>query len=446
MKRIGILLMCGCIIATVTAQPKTVDDCITLATEHSISLKVAGETAKIARNTRSQSISNYFPHISVVGSYQWNQKNLELIDYGSMMYGMLIPAEIRHLTRIDIQNVMVADVALVQPVFLGGKLVALNKMANYGQTMAENNVKAMHDNVSLLTQENYWLVVSLAKKRELAHSMVELLTQTQTNVRHMIDEGVATPADLLNVEVRLNEVQLAESKIEQGLTMAKFNLMQLCGIDLNDTIMLADETSDTITLQTNGNLIATLDTANLYTNRTDIANLELSKKITKKQETIVRSSLLPNVLVNANYLVSNPNLYKGFDNSFGGMFNVGVSVTVPITEWIGGSYRLNSAKANTRIKDLEIQEAKDKAQLELKQATFQYSQANNTLAVAATNKSIADVNLRAAKLQFEEGLCSPLALMEAQTAWLKAHTEYIDAQIDVHISELALQKVSGQVK
>ena len=69
MKRIGILLMCGCIIATVTAQPKTVDDCITLATEHSISLKVAGETAKIARNTRSQSISNYFPHISVVYSY-----------------------------------------------------------------------------------------------------------------------------------------------------------------------------------------------------------------------------------------------------------------------------------------------------------------------------------------------------------------------------------------
>lgn len=446
MKRIGILLICGCCTAALAAQPKTVDDCIALATEHSTSLKVADETVRIAQNTRSQSISNYFPHIGVVGSYQWNQKNLELIDYGSIMYGMLIPAEIRHLTRIDIQNVMVADVALVQPVFLGGKLVALNQMANYGQTVAKNNVKAMRDNVSLLTQENYWLVVSLAQKRALAHSMVELLTQTQKNVSHMIDEGIATPADLLNVEVRLNEVQLAESKIDQGLSMAKFNLMQLCGIDLNDTIVLADEAADTLSLQMADDVFSALDTANIYDNRTDIANLELAKKITKKQETVVRSSLLPNVLLNANYLVSNPNLYKGFDKSFDGMFNVGVSVTVPITGWIGGSYRLNTAKANTHIKDLEIEAAKDKAQLELKQATFQYGQANSTLAAATTNKSTAEVNLRSAELRFDEGFSNPLALMEAQTAWLKAQTEYIDAQIGVRMAELTLQKVSGQVK
>lgn len=446
MKRIGFLLICGCCTAALAAQPKTVDDCIALATEHSTSLKVADETVRIAQNTRSQSISNYFPHIGVVGSYQWNQKNLELIDYGSIMYGMLIPAEIRHLTRIDIQNVMVADVALVQPVFLGGKLVALNQMANYGQTVAENNVKAIRDNVSLLTQENYWLVVSLAQKRALAHSMVELLTQTQKNVSHMIDEGIATPADLLNVEVRLNEVQLAESKIDQGLSMAKFNLMQLCGIDLNDTIVLADEAADTLSLQMADDVFSALDTANIYDNRTDIANLELAKKITKKQETVVRSSLLPNVLLNANYFVSNPNLYKGFDKSFDGMFNVGVSVTVPITGWIGGSYRLNTAKANTHIKDLEIEAAKDKAQLELKQATFQYGQANSTLAAATTNKSTAEVNLRSAELRFDEGFSNPLALMEAQTAWLKAQTEYIDAQIGVRMAELTLQKVSGQVK
>lgn len=446
MKRIGILLICGCCTAALAAQPKTVDDCIALATEHSTSLKVADETVRIAQNTRSQSISNYFPHIGVVGSYQWNQKNLELIDYGSIMYGMLIPAEIRHLTRIDIQNVMVADVALVQPVFLGGKLVALNQMANYGQTVAKNNVKAMRDNVSLLTQENYWLVVSLAQKRALAHSMVELLTQTQKNVSHMIDEGIATPADLLNVEVRLNEVQLAESKIDQGLSMAKFNLMQLCGIDLNDTIVLADEAADTLSLQMADDVFSALDTANIYDNRTDIANLELAKKITKKQETVVRSSLLPNVLLNANYFVSNPNLYKGFDKSFDGMFNVGVSVTVPITGWIGGGYRLNTAKANTHIKDLEIEAAKDKAQLELKQATFQYGQANSTLAAATTNKSTAEVNLRSAELRFDEGFSNPLALMEAQTAWLKAQTEYIDAQIGVRMAELTLQKVSGQVK
>lgn len=446
MKRIGFLLICGCCTAALAAQPKTVDDCIALATEHSTSLKVADETVRIAQNTRSQSISNYFPHIGVVGSYQWNQKNLELIDYGSIMYGMLIPAEIRHLTRIDIQNVMVADVALVQPVFLGGKLVALNQMANYGQTVAKNNVKAMRDNVSLLTQENYWLVVSLAQKRALAHSMVELLTQTQKNVSHMIDEGIATPADLLNVEVRLNEVQLAESKIDQGLSMAKFNLMQLCGIDLNDTIVLADEAADTLSLQMADDVFSALDTANIYDNRTDIANLELAKKITKKQETVVRSSLLPNVLLNANYFVSNPNLYKGFDKSFDGMFNVGVSVTVPITGWIGGGYRLNTAKANTHIKDLEIEAAKDKAQLELKQATFQYGQANSTLAAATTNKSTAEVNLRSAELRFDEGFSNPLALMEAQTAWLKAQTEYIDAQIGVRMAELTLQKVSGQVK
>ncbi len=445
MKRFGILMACLSVVVGLMAQPKTVDECVAMAVDHSTSLKVADQSVKVAQNARSQAISKYFPQIGVVGTYQWFQKDLELVDYGSLMYGMLLPAELRHLTRIDIENVMVADVAVVQPLFMGGKIVAANQIANLGENVAQNNVKQLRDNVSLVAQENYWLVVSLARKRTLAHSMVELMQQTQTSVDHLIREGVATESDRLNVEVRLNEALLAESKIDQNLSLAKFNLMQLCGIDLNDTIVLQDEATDTLALLPSESLVD-MDTAHIYDHRTDIANLELAKKISKKEETVVLSSLLPNVVLNANYLVSNPNLYKGFDKSFGGAFNAGVSVTVPITGWISGGYGLNTAKANTHIKELEIDAAKERVQLELKQATLQYEQSQKTLETATTSQSTADVNLQAAQRRYDEGFSTILALMEAQTSWLKAKTEYIDAQIGVRLAELSLQKVCGQVK
>ena len=66
------------------------------------------------------------------------------------------------------------------------------------------------------------------------------------------------------------------------------------------------------------------------------------------------------------------------------------------------------------------------------------------MALASTRK--ADENLRTANLGFSEGVISSTTVMEAQTAWLQAQSQKIDAEIDVRLSQVDLQKALGTLE
>ncbi len=55
----------------------------------------------------------------------------------------------------------------------------------------------------------------------------------------------------------------------------------------------------------------------------------------------------------------------------------------------------------------------------------------------------AEENLRIATLGFEEGVIPSSGLTEAQTAWLQAHSDYIDSKIDWTMAKIYLQKATG---
>ena len=162
-------------------------------------------------------------------------------------------------------------------------------------------------------------------------------------------------------------------------------------------------------------------------------------------ERIVLSDMLPNVAFMANYLVTNPNSMNGFKNEFAGMFNVGVMVKVPLSGWWEGSYKRNSARAETRIKSLELQDAREKVELQVNQSVYKVNEANKKLIVSTRNMENAEENLRHANLGFEEGVIPALNLMQAQTAWVSARSCLIDAQIEVKLTEVYLTKAMGKL-
>jgi outer membrane protein TolC len=63
--------------------------------------------------------------------------------------------------------------------------------------------------------------------------------------------------------------------------------------------------------------------------------------------------------------------------------------------------------------------------------------------MAQSSVQKADENLRTATLGFREGVISSTTVMEAQTAWLQAQSQKIDAEIDVKLSQVNLKKALG---
>jgi len=77
------------------------------------------------------------------------------------------------------------------------------------------------------------------------------------------------------------------------------------------------------------------------------------------------------------------------------------------------------------------------------QNSLKVDEANKRLMLAQTGIKKAEENLRTANLGFKEGVITPSVVMEAQTAWLQAQSQLIDAQIDVKLTHVDLQKSLG---
>ena len=258
----------------------------------------------------------------------------------------------------------------------------------------------------------------------------------------MIYEGVATEADGLSVKVKLNEAEMAQTKVENGLALTRMLLAQICGLSLEEDLSLADEKLDNFPVETTQ---ASADLNEAFMNRNELRSLDLATKIYKRKERIALAEMLPNVALAANYFVTNPNVFNGFKNDFAGMFNVGVMVKVSLSGWWEGTYRRNSAKAETRIKTLEWQDAREKIELQVNQSVYKVNEAGKKLIASSRNMENAEENLRRANFGFEEGVIPALNLMEAQTAWVSARSSLIDAQIEVKLTEVYLSKALGKL-
>jgi outer membrane protein TolC len=348
---------------------------------------------------------------------------------------------IRKAFRTNNHNMFAGSVMLSQPLYMGGGIKALNSVAELKETMADDNYDMLLQTVLYEIDATYWLVVSLRQKQKLAESFLGLVKQLDEDVEKMIREGVAIRADGLNVSVRVNEAEMTKLRVDDNLALAKMLLCQLCGLPIETNITLADE----------GRELSSADEplpadAAWSVSRPELRMLQTAIGITEQAQRIVTAAhFRPQVLLTGGYLLSNPNVYNGFEQKFAGVWNVGVLVRMPLWDWHDGRCKLAASRAATTIAKLERSDLEEKINLQVAQERFKLREANHRLELSSKHVASAEENLRCASLGFREGVMSLSDVMAAQTAWEAAHTQKIDAEIEVQLSLLGLRKAMGQL-
>lgn len=462
------------------------DSCRTLALANNKDLLISNEKINAAHYQRKAAFTNYLPNISATGAYMRNQKEFSLLNdvqkgtlsglgtnFGNSLQQTaqniiathpelaplitslggqltpLIPAlnnagnSIIDAFRTDTRNVYAGTITLTQPLYMGGKIRAYNKITQYAEELAQQQHHSGMQEVIMNTDQAYWQVISLVNKKKLAEGYLKLLQQLDSDVEKMITEGVATKADGLSIRVKVNEAEMTLTKVEDGLSLSRMLLCQLCGIELSTPIVLADESMKDISLLTSD---THSDMTTAYANRPEIRSLELATQIYKQKVNVTRAEHLPSLAFMGNYMVTNPSVFNGFENKFKGMWNVGIMLQLPIWHWGEGMYKVKAAKAEARIAQYQLQDAREKIELQVNQAAFKVNEAGKKLVMSTKNMEKAEENLRYATLGFKEGVIATSNVLEAQTAWLSAQSEKIDAQIDVKLTEIYLKKSLGTLK
>ena len=472
-------------------QTLTLDSCRAMALRNNKTLSASRLQLDMARYNKKAAKTKYLPHISALGGYELTSREISLLskDQKSALanagtnttgalhndiagaltslaqQGILTPEQASNLGgmfgqvgskigeavnhvgqtivdafRTDTRQMYALSVMLTQPIYMGGAIIAANRMADIGEEMAQNNIEASTQNTLHSIDQAYWTVVSVHHKKQLAESYLAVVKKLDDDVSKMIREGVATRADGLKVDVKVNEAEMSLTQAENGLALAKMLLCQLCGMDVDSNITLADENADNLVEQADD---AQADRAVAMENRPELKLLQNSADMSRQATKLVRAAYLPQVLLTGGYVATNPNVFNGFERKLSGMWNVGVMVRVPLWNWMEGTYKVRASRIATTIVELERDDIREKIDLQVSQSQFKVKEANRRLAMATKNVENAEENLRCANLGFKEGVIPTTDVMAAQTAWVQAQSQKIDAEVDVKMSQVNLKKALG---
>ena len=468
---------------TGTQRLLTLDSCRAMALRNNKQMGVAKVKQEVNANLRKSARTQYLPKVNAVGGYMWMSREISLLNddqkealsnLGTIVTSKLqnapepVTSQLPAVTagdmeqfagalnqvgaglvegfRTDTRNMFAGAVTVTQPVFMGGALVAANKIADINEQMAANSLEMKRQNTLYNIDQMYWQVVSLRHKQTLAESYVELVKKLKGDVQKMIDQGVATKGDGLSVGVRVNEAEMALTQVQDGLALSKMLLCQLIGLDEDEAITLADEESAGLGMEIAAEPQHAGQADAAFANRPELKVLQNTVDLSRQTTNALKAGNLPTVLLTGGYMVSNPNTFNGFEKKFGGVWNIGVVVRVPVWNWGDVKYKVRASKGATTMANLELDDAREMISLQVRQSNFKVKEAQKKLTMAQSNVANADENLRMANLAFKEGTASFTTVMEAQTAWNAAQSQLIDAEIGVKLSEVELQKALGTLQ
>lgn len=324
MKNVAATFILLCTALTSAAQQMlSLDSCRAMALRNNKQINIARLKKDVATNTRKAARTKYLPHVDVLGGYEFMSKEISILNneqkgvlgnIGTTAAGQLgntmssaitdmvsqgvitpqtaealgniagklapgiesagnaIGKSISDAFRTDTRNIFTASVMLRQPIYMGGSIIAANKIADISEQLAENDITSKTQNTIYDIDNAYWTVVSLKHKEKLANSYLTLVKKLSSDVQKMIREGVATRADGLKVDVKVNEAEMQLTQVENGVSLAKMLLCQLCGMPISKDIKLEDEEKDDAF--TNAEVVSVADPETAKENRAELKMLQ----------------------------------------------------------------------------------------------------------------------------------------------------------------------------
>ena len=364
MKKIIFLLVCSVCCDIIAAQEAyTLQQLKDSALHNNIAIRTARHDIEAASQQRKEAFTKYFPNVSGTGAWFNANRGMAKMDVNpsemitpelGAVLAQSFPAEalaaLANPVSISMmKNGTIGSLMAVQPLFAGGQIVNGNKLAKVGEDVSRLQLNLSENEVEKTTEQYYWQLVSLQEKTKTVAAVDTLLADIEKDVQVAVKAGVALPNDLLQVQLRRNEVASQRLKLENGISIVRLLLAQYCGlksgewtVDSSWTSQAAKPSDD---YQTSTNSMAEsihnypLSTVNCpLSSLPEYQLLQKQVEATKLQKKMALGQQLPSVAVGAGY--NYHNLLEN-DRTFGMIY---ATVSVPISDWWGGSHAVKRRK------------------------------------------------------------------------------------------------------
>lgn len=418
------------------AQQLSLEECVSLALENNARMRTADYSMKASRETALEAFTNYFPSVSASGA-------AFTANHGMLQHSFTLPLSMLGPDFKDLDYNLsvlkkgsVAGINLLQPIFLGGRIVNGNRLARVGEEVSRLQYRQTTDEVRSNVEQYYWQLVSLHSKHRTLETVIAMLDTLTSQVQSYVDAGITTNNDLLEVKLKRNEMLVNRSELDNGISVMRMLLSQYVGKGTTGSIDVSSE----IQL---GNI--PMFPQEIYRTPEDcleqtVGHGLLSQNVKAKEleQKLAIGSNLPMVAAGASYN------YEHLLDQGHTFANLYVTVSIPITDWWGGSHNMKKKKLETQIARTQLEDNSQLLMIAMTNAWNDLTTSYTQMQIAKESITQSAENLRLNQNFYKAGIVTVSDLLDAQTLYLQSQDKFVDAYGQFQIKKLAYLQATGR--
>ena len=448
MKKILSIIVCSvCCGVTAIAQTYTLEQLKDSALQNNIAIRNAKHAIDAAQQQRKEAFTKYFPTVSGTGFWFNANKGMAKTELNlsqqispelGMTLAQSLPAEAlaalgNPISISMMKNGTIAGVTAVQPIFAGGQIINGNKLAKVGEDVSRLQLQLSENDVEKQTEQYYWQLVSLQEKMKTIEAVEALLADIHKDVDVAVRAGVAMRNDLLQVQLRQNDVESQKVKLNNGIGIVRLLLAQYCGLNNEQFSVASTEITDGSLQQ-----VIKQDRDQALQGTAEYQLLNKQVEATQLQRKMEVGKNLPTVGVGAGY--NYHNLMEN-DHTFGMVF---ATVSVPISDWWGGSHAVKRKKIAQQQAEEQLADNSQLLKIRMQNAWNIVEESRQQLQIAQRSIEQAEENLRLNRDYYRAGTSKMSDLLESQLLYQQSLDRRTDAFADYQYKILEYRQATGQ--
>lgn len=386
-------------------------------------------------NANSNFTYNYLIPISIVPASSFNPS--------------AAPGEILKL-KFGIDYTSSLGVNLNQMLFDGTYFLGLKAATVYSELTQKIAQKTEVDVVNNIAKAFYTALIT-KQRLDLVDANVKRLESLLNDTKALYKQGFVEKIDADRIEVSYNSLVIEKQKMVRMLELTYTLLKFQMGMQAQDEISVKGSIQDLETEQLGELRNALLENNENFDYSQRIESQILQTQISLESYNVRRFKVgyYPRLTLNAGYGTNTG------ANQFGQIFDfqsrwftngaIGLNLAIPIFDGLRRQNQIQGAKVNLLKAENTLKETKRGIDLELKQAKISLSNALETLDAQKKNMELAGDVARITKIKYKEGVGTNNEVIDAESAYINAQTNYYAAFYDALIAKVDLDKAQGKL-
>jgi multidrug efflux pump subunit AcrB/outer membrane protein TolC len=431
-----VLVACG---AVAHAQPRnlTLDEAVSMATQHNSTIKIAGDKVKETDARVKEARAGYFPSLAndITAVHIANQQHIE-IPAGSLgVYPSVgpIPGSAVSLDQGK-QNFGLSMTTLSQPITQYFKIRAGVDVSRADAAGARSDMRRAENEVAYKVKEVYYAILATERRRDAVAAQILAQEQQLSETHNAVESGVVLEVKSAEVRAQIAQAKHAHGQLQDAVADMRQELADLCGLPVETELQLAppDGSASDPSPQTE----ATVQAAFAHNPEIEAASHQLDKA--RAVLRAARAEYIPEVSAFAQHEYQDGAPFLSRNNG-----TVGFHMTWTVFEFGKRRGQVSERSAQVAQAEENLAHLKNRVKIDVEKAVRKLNRAETGVASAKELVVATTEARRVSSDEAEAGTANRSVFLASEASMFSAQADLLRAEYDRSVAAADLARLTG---